>query len=146
VHTGLSAFAKVVYKLKYAEFLCCAQHGIHTGYVSYFLWLELCIAAHHQHISIGVFAQGLLHRLTAFAVCIVSYTAGVDHIHICRLVKGHRFIPLLLELAVQGGGFAEIQLAAQCMEAYRWHKGGGICPFNLQIYAGMVRYGFWDEW
>jgi hypothetical protein len=57
-----------------------AEHGTHAGNFGNFLGLELGVAAHDGHESVGVVLEGLLHHLPALAVGVVGHRAGIDNV------------------------------------------------------------------
>src|SRR3546814_16540229 len=95
------------------ELLCSAQYHIHARYVGNFAGLQLCIAAHHHDVGMGLVAESFADHLTAFPVVILRYRACVDHVDICWAVKRRGGIPCVLEDAADSRCFRKIQFTSQ---------------------------------
>jgi len=81
----------------------------------------LSVAAGYDYDGIPGSPQGPAYQLPAFSVCPLGDTAGVDHHNVGRGTKLHDLKTPVKELAAEGRGLSEIQLAAQGMKCDFWH-------------------------
>ena len=103
------------------ELLAGAQDEVDPFDLGNFRRLELGVAAHHDYEGFRVALHRTPHRIPAFGIRMVCHAARVDDHHVGRVVQVHAGIPRIGQLAGEGGGFAEVQLATKgvkcCFEA-----------------------------
>ena len=78
------------------------------------------IASRDDYGSVRIASPGSPQRVARLAVCYVSDRAGVDDVHVGRLVSGDKAIPGLRELPRENAGIRLIELAAVSLDSDGW--------------------------
>jgi hypothetical protein len=126
----LCRFLEILCIFKYVEFLLCPQDEIYTRYCYDLVRPQLGITSGDDDIGLWRMAESPSYHLAAFSVSPFRHAAGVDDANIRLIINTNHFIPLRPELSRDGGGFSEIQLAAEGMDSDSPHRYEKELPVN----------------
>lgn len=120
---------------KDVELLVRSEDQVYAVNIRNLLGPELGKAARDDDESLRIGPQRLADGLTAFAVCLISNGAGVQHNHIGGRTERDDIVGLLAELPGHGTGFGEVEFAAQRMEGDSCHAEKG----DFERYSAAVQ-------
>ena len=96
-------------------FLVGAEHKVHAVDGAHRLGFQLSIASRDHDKGAGVLAHHAVDGLAAFVVGHLGHRAGVDQADVGMLTLVSGCDAHLAEQLAKGGGFREVELAAECV-------------------------------
>lgn len=106
-----------------------SEHDIHAFDPAYRAGFQLGIAARDGDDGIGVRAGQLSDKVAAFLIGVFRYRTGIDDVYVG--IAGRRFnVTARTELSGEGGGFGEVEFAAERVEG-DFRRGHGVSIFDM---------------
>ena len=116
-----------------------AEHEVHTVDGAHRLGLELCIASCDHDKGPGILAYHAMDGLTAFVISHFGHRAGVDQADVGVFALLCCDDAHLAEQLAKGGGFREVELAAECVVGcFLALEGTGIDHASFLFYAKVL--------